>query len=54
MSDEADKTAQDRTGDAHPGGAEGNGPTDIPESSPSSESENSLDKQAAKRDGKDG
>lgn len=48
--DSTDRTAVDRTGDEHPGGAQGNGPTDIPEESVSSESELSLDKQAAKRE----
>lgn len=45
-----DSTSIDRTGDDHPGGAEGNGPTDIPEESVSSESELALENQAAKRE----
>ena len=40
-----DKTAIDRTGDEHPGGAQGNGPTDIPEESVASEDELKLENQ---------
>lgn len=49
MSDDSgtDSTSVDRSGDEHPGGAEGNGPTNVPEESPSSESELALDRQPA-------
>lgn len=47
-----DSTAIDRTGDDHPGGAQGNGPTQIPEESVSSESELKMDNQPAARDRK--
>ena len=45
-----DSTAIDRTGDDHPNGAQGNGPTDIPEETVSSESDLKLENQAAKRE----
>lgn len=45
-----DNTSVDRTGDDHPGGAEGNGPTNVPGETVSSESDLALDKQAAQRE----
>ena len=47
---DADSTAIDRTGDDHPGGAKGNGPTNIPEETVSSESDLRLDNQTGGND----
>ncbi|MFC5139899.1 hypothetical protein ACFPK1_16790 [Actinomycetospora rhizophila] len=53
MTDEKDEATTGSAGTGRDAGAGGNGPTNIPEESASSESDLALSKQAARRDGEE-